>query len=124
MVVKGKIMTSFRNTIDLLKVYKEQANNRVISLDEILVFMEVWENYQQGDDYLCQADLAKKVGVEKSCVNRHLHSIGDVTRSERKKPLHAIKIWMDPKDMRRRCVTITAKGTKLAQNMLSNITVT
>lgn len=124
MVVKGKIMTSFRNTIELLKVYKEQANNRVVSIDEILVFMEVWENYQQGNDDLCQTDLAKKIGMEKSVVNRHLHAIGDVTRTQKKKPLKAIKVWMNPNDMRRRCVSLTAKGTKLAQNMLSNITVT
>lgn len=114
-------MRSFQDTIKMLKVYKEQANNRVISLDEILVFMEVWENYQQGNDYLCQTDLAKKIGIEKSVVNRHLHAIGDVTRTQKKKPLNAIKVWMDPNDMRRRCVSLTAKGAKLAQNMLSDI---
>ena len=114
-------MTSFQDIIKMLKVYKDYANNRVISLDEILVFMEVWENYQKGDDYICQADLAKKIGVEKSCVNRHLHAIGDVTRTQKKKPLKAVKVWMHPNDMRRRCVTLTAKGAKIAQSMLSNI---
>lgn len=105
----------------MLKVYKEQTNNRVISLDEIIVFMMVWQNYENGNDYISQTDLAKQIGIEKSVVNRHLHAIGDVTRSQKKKPLNAIKVWMDPNDRRRRCVGLTAKGAKLAQNMLSNI---
>lgn len=114
-------MTSFQDTIKMLKVYKDHANNRQISLDEILVFMMVWQNYDNGNDYISQTDLAKQIGIEKSVVNRHLHAIGDVTRSQKKKPLNAIKVWMDPNDMRRRCVSLTAKGAKLAQNMLSNI---
>jgi DNA-binding MarR family transcriptional regulator len=94
-----------------IKEFINALNNAQTSINHMLVFSEICKTQPVNS-----ADLIVKLDMQKSCVNRVLHSLSENGRGK-VKAAKLINIEMDLIDRRQRNITLTDKGKKLMNKM-------
>ena len=94
-----------------IKEFINALNNAQTSINHMLVFSEICKTQP-----INSADLTNKLDMEKSTLNRVLHSLSENGRGK-VKAAKLINIEMDLTDRRQRNITLTTKGKKLMNKM-------
>ena len=94
-----------------IKNFTTALDNAQTSINHMLVFSEICKTQP-----INSADLIIKLDMQKSCVNRVLHSLSENGRGK-VKAAKLIDIKMDMKDRRHRIISLTPKGKSLMDKM-------
>lgn len=94
-----------------IKEFTTALNNTQTSINHMMVFSQICKTQP-----INSADLIIKLDMQKSCVNRVLHSLSENGRGK-VKAAELINIEMDLTDRRQRNITLTDKGKKLMNKM-------
>ena len=94
-----------------IKNFTTALDNAQTSINHMLVFSEICKTQP-----INSADLTVKLDMEKSTINRLLHSLSENGRGK-VKAAKLIDIKMDMKDRRQRNITLTTKGKSLMDKM-------
>ena len=94
-----------------IKEFTTALDNSQTSINHMTVFSEICKTQP-----INSADLTVKLDMEKSTINRLLHSLSENGRGK-VKAAKLIDIKMDMKDRRHRIISLTPKGKSLMDKM-------
>ena len=94
-----------------IKEFTTALDNSQTSINHMTVFSEICKTQP-----INSADLTVKLDMEKSTINRLLHSLSENGRGK-VKAAKLIDIKMDMKDRRHRIISLTPKGKNLMDKM-------
>ena len=94
-----------------IKEFNKMVDRSQTSINHLKTFSAICQSYP-----ITSADLAIKMDLQKSTLNRLLHSLAKKSRGQTE-AAELIEIEMDAKDKRQRNINLTSKGKSLMDKM-------